>query len=285
MTDRVLVPYDRSEQAELALEYALELFPERGITVIHVIEPFADHTEAAGYDAARYESMVEQAETLLEESLSELPDRDIETDIVYGRPVRQIHEYVEQHPIGHVVIGSHGRDGAKRLLLGSVAEQVVRRSSVPVTVIRHDTETVVAEPEEILVPFDGSDQSRTALSHALEWYPDASVTALYVLYPPNDVSESEHLPSTVEGWSTEKDEHATDVLEGAKDVASEYDQTIETASAQGNPPKTIVEYATEEPVDHVIMGSSGRGGLARLLLGSVAEQVVRRSPVSVTVAR
>ena len=61
---------------------------------------------------------------------------DLQTAIETGRPSRMIVSYAEENDIDHIVIGSHGRTGASRILLGSVAESVTRRSSVPVTIVR-----------------------------------------------------------------------------------------------------------------------------------------------------
>jgi len=67
-------------------------------------------------------------------------DADLETERTVGDPAREIVDYAEDHEIDQIVMGSHGRTGATRLLLGSVAELVVRRSPVPVTVVRDETE-------------------------------------------------------------------------------------------------------------------------------------------------
>jgi len=78
------------------------------------------------------------AETLLEDVRERLTDRgiDVETAIEFGKPSNVIVEYADEHDVDLVTIGSHGRTGASRVLLGSVAETVVRRSPVPVTVVR-----------------------------------------------------------------------------------------------------------------------------------------------------
>ena len=75
------------------------------------------------------------------------------------------------------------------------------------------------------------------------------------------------------------------LLERATETAGGRGVTPETAVATGKPARLIVDYAEEHDVDHIVLGSHGRRGLARVLIGSVAETVVRRSPASVTVIR
>jgi len=138
---RVLIPYDGSEQSEAALDYARDRHGDDEIVLLHVL----DFVEA-GYGAAPEAALVshwdewyEQAEASGTELLSEAAatlDSAVETDIVTGSPARAIIDYVDDEGIDAVVIGSHGRDGISRILLGSVAETVVRRSPVPVTVVR-----------------------------------------------------------------------------------------------------------------------------------------------------
>lgn len=138
---RVLIPYDGSEQAEAALEYAAAEHEDDDLILLHILD-FVESGYNAAPEAALagfWEEWYEQAETSGEELLEEAGDSvdaAVETDLVVGQPARAIVEYIDDNDIDAVVIGSHGRDGISRILLGSVAETVVRRSPVPVTVVR-----------------------------------------------------------------------------------------------------------------------------------------------------
>jgi len=137
MAHRVLVPYDGSEQSENALAYALDDFPESEVTVFHVVSPLAGHAGTGGYTETGYRQAVAAAEALVGAAAESAPDgREPHTEVTVGRPVKRILAYVEDGSFDHVVMGSRGRDGPRRLLLGSVAETVVRRSPVSVTVTR-----------------------------------------------------------------------------------------------------------------------------------------------------
>lgn len=142
MPRRLLVPMDGSPQAEQALEFALSVHEGDAVTVLHVIDPIeASYNPGAtvpGYSEEWYEAQKQKAEELFEEAAATAADYDVafESALEVGRPANVIVEYAEDHGMDQVVMGCHGRSGVARVLLGSVAEDVVRRSTVPVTVVR-----------------------------------------------------------------------------------------------------------------------------------------------------
>jgi nucleotide-binding universal stress UspA family protein len=140
--------------------------------------------------------------------------------------------------------------------------------------------------ERILVPFDGSPLSRRALERAVTMHPDARVTVLYVIDPVYAVYEAEARGPTAAGeWHDRMTEEAEAICAEAREQAEERGCEVESAVETGRPARAILSYVDEHDVDHVIMGSHGREGVSRLVLGSVAEQVMRQSPVPVTVVR
>ena len=135
----VLVPVDGSRPSEEALRYAFEQFADDELTALYVKDPIDGSTAWGQASADDWMAAAEEhAEKILRnaEDLAAEAGVQIRTDTVLGRPSRAIIEYVDEHGVDHVVVGSHGRDGVSRVLLGSVAEVVVRRSTVPVTVVR-----------------------------------------------------------------------------------------------------------------------------------------------------
>lgn len=136
----VLVPVDDSEPARAAVEHAVREYPDAAITLLHVLSPeFSAYGEggAYAYDAI-LEAREEEAEALLEEIRELAADHDgrVTAELVVGRPAREIVSFAEESGHDHIVVGSHGRSGASRVLLGSVAERVARRAPVPVTIVR-----------------------------------------------------------------------------------------------------------------------------------------------------
>ncbi|WP_290819371.1 universal stress protein [Halovivax sp.] len=145
MGQHLLVPLDDSEPAWAALEHAIDADDVDHLSLLHVVEPSEAFTSAARggtYDAEMYDLAFERGETLCERARSrvlEALDSEairIETDVVPGRPAQRIVDAADDRDVDRIVIGSHGRSGVSRVLLGSVAETVVRRASCPVTVVR-----------------------------------------------------------------------------------------------------------------------------------------------------
>lgn len=133
----------------------------------------------------------------------------------------------------------------------------------------------------VLVPFTDSEDARQALKHALTSFSDAEITVIHVV---SFATYSGHEGISVR-YVEDISEEGERLLEQAQEIADEHGKTIETELLQGNPKHKITQYAEESEADHIVMGSRGRSGISRLLLGSVAETVVRRSPVPVTVVR
>lgn len=141
MAETILVPTDGSEPSTEALEYAFETYPDARITALHVIPVPGGYWAAfgdPGREIPNYERAQEHAEEVLEEAraVAEAHDYDLDTETLTGKPERAIVTHAEEGGFNAIVIGSHGRDGVSRLLLGSVTETVVRRSPVPVVVVR-----------------------------------------------------------------------------------------------------------------------------------------------------
>lgn len=144
MTDHVLVPIDESEQSDTALEFALSEYSDGRITALHVVDPGAFYGAVALETAAptTYDELQARQEEAAERIVSNAEERAeergiaIETQTMVGDVANSIVEYADGHDVDHVVIGSHGRSGTSRVLLGSVAETVARRSSVSATIVR-----------------------------------------------------------------------------------------------------------------------------------------------------
>lgn len=138
-------------------------------------------------------------------------------------------------------------------------------------------------PRKVLVPFDSSDPAMEALEVAIEEYGDGDIIALHVIDP----SDSSHglQGAAADDLYEQVREDAEERLAEANRRANQQDATVTIAIEEGTPAETIVEYAETNDIDHVVIGSHGRSGVSRILLGSVAESVVRESPVPVTVIR
>ncbi len=138
----------------------------------------------------------------------------------------------------------------------------------------------------VLVAIDGSPQSDEALDHAIDEFPDADLFGLTVIDPAEAGYAVEGAAAEFpQGWYETAEDEANTILEEAAERAAEVGVELQTASEIGRPANTIVSFADEHDIDHIVMGSHGRTGMSRILLGSVAETVMRRSSVPVTVVR
>lgn len=141
MGQHVLLAYDGTPQADKAAEWLAEEHPDAKITVLTILDPMEGFLDTFGYGSQQYEiwqdEAEEQAESLLADARSHFDaDTDVETATRSGRVARAIVEFAVDEGVDHIVLGSHGRTGVSRVLLGSVAESVIRRSPTTVSVVR-----------------------------------------------------------------------------------------------------------------------------------------------------
>ncbi|MFC7136335.1 universal stress protein [Halobaculum litoreum] len=145
-------------------------------------------------------------------------------------------------------------------------------------------------PRRILVPIDDADHSTKALDHAVAVHGDATLVLCHVVDPTRWISsgdEEELEPFYSKELEKSARARSDDLLAEAAERVREAGVDVETVQLIGGPARSILGYLEDEgdDVDQVVMGSHGRTGLGRMLMGSVAERVTRRSPVPVTVVR
>jgi len=139
--------------------------------------------------------------------------------------------------------------------------------------------------DRILVPTDGSPEGRRAVAHAVDLADvhDATVSGLYVI----NTASYNGLPMETawQGVTTLLNTDGQEALNVVETLAVDRDVPVETEISEGSPAKEIIQAADRQGCDLIVMGTHGRGGLDRLLLGSVAEKVVRGADVPVTTVR
>ena len=131
----------------------------------------------------------------------------------------------------------------------------------------------------LLVPLTDSTHSWPGLEHALDLFPDADITVINVVDP----TGAGYGERSAEGDPDADETEAEELFTAAGELAAEYDVTLDTALVEGRPAETIVEFVDKQAIDQIVMGSRGRSGVSRVLLGSVAGTVVQDSSVPVTV--
>jgi nucleotide-binding universal stress UspA family protein len=135
----------------------------------------------------------------------------------------------------------------------------------------------------VLVPVDDSEMAIRALRHALDTYPDAEFTVLHVCGGPSPMMGGATDLFLADDVEAAAEEQARDIFDRVRTVAAEYGVDISTLVRVGHPARTIVDAAAD--FDVVVLGSHSGSLSDRLFVGNVAELVVRRSPVPVTVVR
>jgi nucleotide-binding universal stress UspA family protein len=290
MYDSILVPTDGSEGARAATRHAMNLATafDSEVHLLSVVNPSIYSSDLADMDfpAGEHRKALEEHATEAVEALEALLDeRDLtyRTAIEEGVPYEAIPAYAEDHAIDLLSMGTHGRTGFDRLLVGSVTERVVRTSSVPVLTSRFEPEK--AGYDDILLPTDGSEAASAAIEHAIalaERY-DATIHALSVV----DLSalagsyDGAAVPGVIEALEGGSEQTVSEVAERCE----RQDVDVRTEVTQGTPYRAIGAYVEDHDVDLVTMGTHGRTGLGRYLLGSVTERVVRTSSVPVLTVR
>lgn len=288
----VFAATDLSAPADAALRAAHERALHAGakLVVCHVVPSLvrvnALFPERSAEQASAQVELAERVFEALVERTAAVTGRDpseFAALVDDGTPYARISELAEEHGAELIVIGDRGATGLTRMLLGSVAERVVRYAHCPVLIARS-----AVKGGKILVASDLSDPSLPAVSAAAAEArrTGAELTALHCVEPVAVVIGSEYgmslAPTAGPGPTKLARERAQVRLEQA---LRENECRGEIQIVEGVPAAAILAVAEELQADLIVLGTRGRTGLKRVLLGSVAEAVARHAAASVLVVR
>ena len=295
MYEKILVPLDGSELAQIALPYAEKLAGKVGsqITLIYVSGSIDDqyHHMHQFYLQKIAEATRQAAETYIENP--EVKAIKLETVILLGDPAKQIVDYADKEGIGLIIMSTHGRSGIKRWAMGSVADKVLRATKQPLALIRAKHTRPDAPDKnilsKILVTLDGSKQSEAVIPciEELASKLKADVTLLQVVAP------DYHISTTGEpeyGVYAEKHAETIQALarEYLENIAAQLKQRGVNAKPEvmfGTAAETIIKFADAIAADMVALSTHGRSGVSRWALGSVAERVLRAGDTPLLLVR
>lgn len=282
----ILVARDFSLVSDRAVRHGLDLAAHTGATlhllhaeVLHDVEKRTEESPTPGDGLNAFRERLKEDGIASAEALNGVPVKEVVRRDVSPGPA--LLNYAAEEDIDLIAMGTHGRQGPSRVLLGSVAEEVVRRARQPVLTVRGKEEEgrtpTPGRIDRILVPIDFSDYSREALRYAQKWADlyDASIDVLHV------VEQDLHPAFYVGGVKSiydaqpDLDQKVTTKLREFVDDVLGTNEGVEPHVATGSAPSAITQFVEENEVDLVTLSTHGRTGMDRFFLGSVAEKVVR----------
>lgn len=286
---KILCPTDFSAGSQQAIRTAIRIASESNAELVLAHAWFVPPVMYAGeyvFPATTLGQMTEDAQRALDEAVKAATAagaKRVSGQMLSGAPSAKLVGLLETQGFDLCVMATQGHTGLARIMLGSVAEKVVRHAPCSVLAVRPHTEP---KPfTHVLVPTDFSDSSASALDLAADLVRPggAGITLLHVIEVPAGYTGE----ITVTDFARDLDRHAAEALDQAvARIQHRVKVPVVAKSRVGYPGAQILAALEHDPtVDLVVMGSHGRTGIKRALLGSVAEKVVRHAQCPVLVAR
>jgi nucleotide-binding universal stress UspA family protein len=291
---KVLIAIDNSSSSKTVLQAALtRAWPGDAIfCVLHVV-----NLQRFERLPALIEDAVREGERLAQEGATRISSAGYEAfpKASPGHPRSDISCFAKEWGADLILVGSHGHSAIGRFLLGSVAQGVLRTAPCSVEIVR-GASVSPSSPMKVVLATDGSDFSLGAAQAvaAQPWPPGSvfkvlSVEELVVVGNQMEAASlSAVYPATLlEELTTQARERARSAVAAAKDVLSGAGLTLDAGDSMplGDPRSVILETAKDWGADLIVVGSHGRRGLDRFLLGSVSEAVAIHATCSVQVVR
>lgn len=291
MYKRMVIPLDGSEVAESVLPYVKELAVRFGIYPIFLYVCDSHETSSLAVYQGYIEHMAENISNYIQENTG-TPTRDkvlkAEGKAVVGHPAEEILRCADEKEADLILMATHGRSGIKRWALGSIADKVLRSSTIPVWLIRATApagKTVDKESlKTILVPLDGSELAESVLPHvemlAKQGDAEAVNVVLIQVCEPLTILPVSTLEVPV-NWGSVMEEHmgyarkaAGQYLAGVTARLTAAGLKVSSEVIEGHPASEIINYANKTPSSIIAMATHGRSGIGRWTYGSVAEKIL-----------
>ncbi len=296
MFEKILLPLDGSELAEVTLPYGVELASRLGSEVIlfHVCSP--EHKEFYRMHKMYLDDAADRVRHEIMRSRPKGGEVKVKSETLLGEPVETICDYVTKNNIGLMVMASSGASGIQMWRLGSVTDKVFRTVSIPAMVIRAGTsrrgEGKRRLINRILLPLDGSDASKLALPVAEElalWL-KARITLFQMahrVFPLYDASglEAGYGVNYARLDAAAENSARTYLIGVEKDLRQTGIAVTHSVAVGTDPANEIIELGKKVDADLVVMSTHGRSPVRRWVFGSVAEKVLREGDIPLLLVR
>jgi nucleotide-binding universal stress UspA family protein len=287
MYKSIVVGFDESESSKAALKEASLRIKNHGGKLFLVHAVYFDQEEFTT-QPSQMERRFEIGTRFCMDAKKDLHDNyglngSIESVICEGEPPEVIVEVAEGKKADIIALGTYGRKGLKRLIMGSVTSQVVLNATCDVLVVKKPCSKCSGSYQSLLVPFDGSESSRKALMKAcnLAKFDGAEVSVLYVIPRYEEMIDFFKTDSVKKSLFQE----AEKIVDGAKSIAAGAGVSIKAVVQEGHADEKIVEIANTMKHDLIVVGTHGWRGVNKALLGSTAERVIAHTSCPVLIAR
>jgi nucleotide-binding universal stress UspA family protein len=289
----ILLAIDSSPSSEAIItEVVVRPWPaQTKFCVLHVLDLFM-LLQGAATASSLSEAELQASEVLVKSVADRLAScgLDVVTDVTTGYPGTRIVEYAGKWAADFVIVGSHGLSRMERFFLGSTAQTVVRYAPCSVEIVRDRRGTLKLRGGalRILLATDGSDFSRAAArSIAMRPWPQASEVKIVSVVHLSDptIGRLSDLPEEVALIESEILSQGEEDVNAAQKILAGAGLKVTTSVLKGYPKSVIVDEAERWGADLIVVGSHGRRGIPRLLMGSVSEAVAMHAHCSVEVIR
>lgn len=287
--DKILVPTDFSECARAALEQAVSLARQHRAELhfLHVMMSHDEDPYSLVYQVSDRNEVYRQQQELCAVQLERILGRQPAEGLHLEQHLRRafsvapaILDFAAEEGVDFLVMGAHGRRGWRRFLLGSVAEEVVRLAPCPVLTVRQDSRPLdFTHLGRIAVPIDFSEHSRAALRTAKELATgDSELELLHVVQLPLFPHYYDVLHDPAQEYAFPQIALKVEEAMGRFiDRTGGPEVSCRLRVLEGEVAASITDYSASSDVDLIVIATHGLSGLQHLLLGSVAEKVVRSS--------
>jgi len=286
---RILVATDFSPTARAALDRAMHIATLHGASLhlLHAVEtfevPMNVPLETQRLVTAEVEAQLAELERIVGQAGIE-----VESEHQVGKAWQVIGDAVERTPIDLVALGTRGHNAYSRMLLGSTADRVIRRCTVPVLTVHPEDAARPAIIRSILVATDFSEESVLAARLAarlLEAQGEpGTMVLLHVCHAPM-VYETEAVATVIAQQVADDLANARRELEALAGSLGGDQLQVSVVAEEGYPVTVIEQEARRIGADLIALGTHGRSGISHLLMGSIAERVVHHAPCPVLTVR